>query len=79
MLCNIVSLQPYRLYFTARMLLGWLLLPGWKDILPSTLMALSDPGVSGNHAKSVQIPMSFQYDQGHDHDQGGPGPGPARP
>ena len=24
MLCNIVSLQPYSLYFTARMLLGWL-------------------------------------------------------
>ena len=24
-------------------------------------MALSDPGVSGNHRKSMQIPMSFHY------------------
>ena len=37
------------------------LLPGWNDILPSLLWVLSDPGVSGNHAKSMQIQMSFQY------------------
>ena len=29
--------------------------------LPSTLVELSDPGVSGNHPKSMKIPRSFQY------------------
>ena len=37
------------------------LLPGWIPILPSFLGVPSDPGVSGNHAKSMKIPMSFQY------------------
>ncbi len=72
--CKFVSLQVYSLKFSELIPYSLIacilqpecfkvgcLLPGWMNNLPSLLWVLSDPGVSGNHAKSMLIPMSFQY------------------
>ena len=72
--CKFVSLQVYSLKFSELIPYSLIacilqpdcfkvgcLLPGWLPILPSFLVVPSDPGVSGNHAKSMKIPMSFQY------------------
>ena len=61
MLCNIACLHPYSFYFTARMLLGWLFTARLDGTLTTHFDGSLRSWVSGNHAKSIRIPMSFQY------------------